>query len=84
MLKKVINISKIYTWETSKNSLEVKKNHEILIKDDKTPQTELKQKIVNHIYEMAKLSIGGLDQKQIVNLQLNNAELITELINSYK
>ena len=35
MLKKVINISKIYTWETSKNSFEVIKNHEILIKDDK-------------------------------------------------
>ena len=35
MLKKVINISKIYTWETTKNSLQVIKNHEILIKDDK-------------------------------------------------
>ena len=35
MLKKVINISKIYTWDTTKNSLEVIKNHEILIKDDK-------------------------------------------------
>ena len=33
---------------------------------------------------MAKLSIGGLDQKQIVNLQLNNAELITELLKSHK
>ena len=56
----------------------------ILVKDDKNPKNELKQKIVNHIYDMAKLSIGGLDQKQIVDLQLNNAELITELINSKK
>ena len=60
------------------------KEKRILVKDNKTPKNELKQKIVNHIYEMAKLSIGGLDQKQIVNLQLNNAELITELINSNK
>jgi len=31
---------------------------------------------------MAKLSVGGLDQGQIINLQNNNAELISELLNS--
>jgi len=39
-------------------------------------------KIANHVYEMAKLSVGGLDQEQIINLQNNNAELISELLNS--
>ena len=29
---------------------------------------------------MAKLSVGGLDQEQIINLQNNNAELISELL----
>ena len=31
---------------------------------------------------MAKLSVGGLDQEQIINLQNNNAELISELLDS--
>jgi len=31
---------------------------------------------------MAMLSVGGLDQEQIINLQNNNAELISELLNS--
>jgi len=31
---------------------------------------------------MAKLSVGGLDQEQIIYLQNNNAELISELLNS--
>ena len=31
---------------------------------------------------MAKLSVGGLDQEQIISLQNNNAELISELLNS--
>ena len=31
---------------------------------------------------MAKLSVGGMDQKDLHNLQINNAELITELLNS--
>ncbi|MBK16952.1 MAG: molecular chaperone HtpG [Prochlorococcus sp. SP3034] len=56
----------------------------IIVKDSKKSKTNLSQKIVNHVYEMAKLSIGGLDQKQIIDLQLNNAELITELLNSKK
>ncbi len=56
----------------------------LILKDNEKSENKLTQKIVNHVYEMAKLSIGGLDQKQIVNLQLNNAELITELLNSNK
>ena len=54
-----------------------------LILDEKvSDESSTTERIVNHIYEIAKLTVGGLDQKQIVNLQLNNAELITELLNS--
>ena len=38
--------------------------------------------IRDSVYDMAKLSVGGLDQKQIINLQNNNADLISELLNS--
>ena len=31
---------------------------------------------------MAKLSVGGLDQQQIINLQVKNAELISDLLKS--
>ena len=54
----------------------------IIIKDGNEDNNSLSSKIANHVYDMAKLSVGGLDQKQIVNLQLNNAELLTELLNS--
>ena len=54
-----------------------------LILDEKvSDESSTTERIVNHIYEIAKLTVGGLDQKQIVNLQLNNAELIAELMNS--
>tara|TARA_Y100001970_G_scaffold257743_1_gene336900 strand:+ start:4848 stop:6761 length:1914 start_codon:yes stop_codon:yes gene_type:complete len=56
----------------------------IIVSEKDSNKSNLSEKIVNHVYEMAKLSIGGLDQKQIVNLQLNNAELITELLKSHK
>tara|TARA_Y100001968_G_scaffold331009_1_gene384411 strand:- start:43175 stop:45088 length:1914 start_codon:yes stop_codon:yes gene_type:complete len=56
----------------------------IIVSEKDSNKSNLSEKIVNHVYEMAKLSIGGLDQKQIVNLQLNNAELITELLKSLK
>ncbi len=35
MLKKIINISKIYSWDTNLNSLDVKFNQQILIDNDK-------------------------------------------------
>ena len=57
-------------------------NSKIII-DKKDPiENPLASKIANHVYDMAKLSVGGLDQEQIINLQNNNAELISELLNS--
>jgi len=54
-----------------------------IIIDEKDPiENPLASKIANHVYDMAKLSVGGLDQEQIINLQNNNAELISELLNS--
>jgi len=57
-------------------------SNKIIIKNKEKESNSLGKKIVNHVYEMAKLSVGGLDQKQISRLQINNAELITELLNS--
>ena len=54
----------------------------IIINEKVSNESSVTKRIANHIYEMAKLTIGGLDQKQIIDFQLSNAELITELLNS--
>ena len=56
--------------------------NKIIIDKNDPLENQLASKIANHIYDMAKLSVGGLDQKQIISLQNNNAELISELLNS--
>ena len=56
----------------------------IILKNDNSNDNSLATKITNHIYEMAKLSVGGLNQEQILNFQTNNAELLAELISSNK
>ena len=54
-----------------------------IIIDKKEPvENPLATKIANHVYDMAKLSVGGLDQEQIINLQNNNADLISDLLKS--
>ena len=53
----------------------------IILNENDSDEISLTGRIANHIYAMAKLTVGGLDQKQIVDLQLNNAELLTELLN---
>ena len=75
----VLLINKEHPLINGLNSLSDKK---IILKDQDNTDIPLSNKIANHVYEMAKLSVGGLNQKQIVDLQLNNAELITELLNS--
>ncbi len=54
----------------------------IILNEKASDESSLTGRIANHIYAMAKLTVGGLDQKQILDLQLNNAELLTELLNS--
>ena len=52
-----------------------------IILDKKDPvENPLASKIANHVYDMAKLSVGGLDQEQIIKLQNNNADLISDLL----
>jgi len=54
-----------------------------IIIDEKYPiDNPLASKIANHVYDMSKLSVGGLVHEEIINLQNNNAELISELLNS--
>ncbi len=57
-------------------------NNKLILDENKLEESSLSKKIAIHVYEMAKLSVGGLDQEQIINLQLKNAELLTELLNS--
>jgi len=82
----------IYSLDSSFNNLEdnlggtpnpynITGNKIIIDKKDPT-ENPLASKIAKHVYDMAKLSVGGLDQEQIINLQNNNAELISELLNS--
>ena len=64
------------------NGLIKSSDKKIILNEKDSEENSLTDRIANHIYEMAKLTVGGLDQKQIVDLQLNNAELLTELLNS--
>ena len=54
----------------------------ILLKGEQNKEDFLSKKIVRQVYEMAKLSVGGMNQEDLHNLQINNAALITELLNS--
>jgi len=56
--------------------------NKIIIDEKDSSEKPLASKIANQVYDMAKLSVGGLDQEQIIKLQNNNAELISELLNS--
>ena len=57
-------------------------NKKIILNGEKNNDDLLSKKIATQVYEMAKLSVGGMDQKGLHNLQINNADLITELLNS--
>ena len=63
-------------------ALEKIKNKKLILNGDKPEENLLTQKITNNIYNMAKLSVGGLNPEQVANLQLENASLISELLNS--
>ena len=63
------------------NSLIKLTDKKIIVNEKGSEKNSITEKVANHIYEIAKLTVGGLDQKQIVDLQLNNAELLTELLN---
>ena len=54
----------------------------IILEKKEPVEYPLASKIANHVYDMAKLSVGGLDQEQIINLQNNNADLISDLLKS--
>ena len=63
-------------------ALEKIKNKKLILNGNKPEENLLTQKITNNIYNMAKLSVGGLNPEQVANLQLENASLISELLNS--
>ena len=55
----------------------------ILDSANKTEHNSLSNEIAIHVYEMAKLSIGGLDTNDISNFQNRNAELMGKLMQKY-
>ena len=73
----VLLINKDHPLISGLTKLSTKK---LILQENKLEENSLSTKIANHVYDMAKLSVGGLDQKQIVSLQLHNAELISELL----
>ena len=44
---------------------------------------QLASDIAIHVYEMAKLSIGGLENKDIATFQTRNAELLGKLMQKF-
>ena len=49
----------------------------------KSEEELLSSEIAIHVYEMAKLSIGGLENKDIAAFQTRNAELLGKLMKKY-
>ena len=57
---------------------------QIVIEGSKnTSEDQLANDIAIHVYEMAKLSIGGLENKDIAAFQLRNAELLGKLMQKF-
>jgi len=57
---------------------------QIVIEGSKKPsEVQLANDIAIHVYEMAKLSIGGLENKDIAAFQFRNAELLGKLMQKF-
>tara|TARA_B100000579_G_scaffold102902_1_gene81912 strand:+ start:4949 stop:6859 length:1911 start_codon:yes stop_codon:yes gene_type:complete len=63
----------------------LKLNSTQIIVDDsnKTDDIQLANEIAIHIYEMAKLSIGGLENKEITMFQSRNADVLGKLMQKF-
>lgn len=73
----VLLVNRVHPLITGLNKLTGKT---IILEGKDSDENPLASKIANHVYDMAKLTVGGLDQKEIINLQNNNADLISELL----
>ncbi len=47
---------------------------------DQSPSERLARDLAQHLYETAKLSVGGLDPKELANFQTNNLQLMSRLM----
>ena len=47
---------------------------------DQSPSEMLARDLAQHLYETAKLSVGGLDPKELANFQTNNLQLMSRLM----
>ena len=45
-----------------------------------SPSEMLARDLAQHLYETAKLSVGGLDPKELANFQTNNLQLMSRLM----
>ena len=56
-------------------------NSKILIgKEDESPSSKLSMDIAKHLYDMARLAVGGLEPNEISGFQIRNADLMGQLI----
>tara|TARA_Y100001968_G_scaffold255851_1_gene242076 strand:+ start:733 stop:2646 length:1914 start_codon:yes stop_codon:yes gene_type:complete len=52
----------------------------IIGNEEESPNRKLSIEIVNHLYDIAKLAIGGLEPNELAGFQIKNAELMGKLI----
>lgn len=60
--------------------LKLKSGSVILTSGDNSPTDTLTKNLTNHIYDMAKLAVGGLEPNEIIAFQSRTSELMTKLM----
>jgi len=63
--------------------LKLNSNQIVIEGSSKSEEGQLASDIAIHVYEMAKLSIGGLENKDIAAFQTRNAELLGKLMKNF-
>ncbi|WP_320664506.1 molecular chaperone HtpG [Prochlorococcus sp. MIT 1223] len=55
----------------------------VLDSNDESPSRKLSLELANHLYDMAKLSVGGLEPNELAGFYSRNADLMGKLVSSY-
>ena len=63
--------------------LKLNSNPIVVEGSSKSEESQLASDIAIHVYEMAKLSIGGLENKDIAAFQTRNAEVLGKLMKKF-
>ena len=63
-----------------KSMLKLSEGSLILASGENSSTQKLAEKVAKHIYDLAKLGVGGLEPKEIESFQRQSSELVTELL----